>query len=64
MHSHPVVAAGSAAAHRRATEQKAGRETRLPIVRFAIRVLLQLKFLSGPRSQNSPDRAAVDRALV
>jgi len=47
-----------------ATEQQAGREARLVIVRLTIRVLLQVKFLSGPRTQNSPDLAAVDRALV
>jgi hypothetical protein len=35
-----------------------------PIVCFTIRVLLQVKFLSGPRTQNSPDLAPVDRALV
>ena len=31
---------------------------------LTIRVLLQVKFLSGPRTQNSSDLAAVDRALV
>ena len=31
---------------------------------FTIRVLLQVKFLSGPRTQNPTDLAAVDRALV
>ena len=41
-----------------------GREARLPIVRLTIRVLLQLKFPSGPRTQNSPDLGAVNRTLV
>jgi hypothetical protein len=43
---------------------EAGREARLAIVCLMIRVLLQVKFLSGPRTQNSPDLAAVNRGLV
>ena len=46
------------------TEQEAGGEARLPIVRSTIRVLLQGKFLSGPRTENSADLGAIDRALV
>ena len=43
--------------------KKAGREARLPIV-LTIRVLLQEKLLTGPRTQNPSHLAAVDRALV
>ena len=50
--------------HRRAIEQKAGREARLVIVYKTIRVLLEVKLLSGPRTQNAPDLGAVNRVLV
>jgi hypothetical protein len=53
----------SASPHGRATE-KAGREVRLVLVRVTIRLLLQVEFLSGPRTENSADLAAIDRAFV
>jgi hypothetical protein len=49
---------------RRNVTDEAGREARLAIVCLMIRVLFQVKFLSCPRTQNSPDLAAVNRALV
>jgi hypothetical protein len=45
-------------------QKKAGREARLVLVRSTIRVLLQGKFLSGPRTENSADLDAIDRGLV
>lgn len=33
-------------------------------LRLTIRVLLQLEFLSGPRTENSTDLGAIGRALV
>jgi len=45
-------------------QKKAGREVRLVLVRLTIRVLLQVEFLSGPRTENSADLGAIDRALV
>ncbi len=44
--------------------KKAGREVRLVLVRLAVRALLQVEFLSGPRTENSTDLSAIDRALI
>jgi hypothetical protein len=55
---------GSTCLDVRLTEQES-RAYRLAFyVRFPIRVLLQVEFLAGPRTQNSPDLAAVHRTLV
>jgi hypothetical protein len=48
----------------RACHKKAGREVRLILVRLTIRVLLQVEFLSRPRTENSTDLGAIDRALI
>lgn len=46
-----------------AATEKAGREVRLVLV-VTIRLLLQVEFLSGPRTENSADLAAIDRAFA
>jgi hypothetical protein len=51
-------------AYKGAPQEEAGREARLVLVRLTIRVLLQGQFLSGPRTENSTDLGAIDRALV
>jgi hypothetical protein len=47
-----------------APQKKAGREVRLVLVRVTIRLLLQVEFLSGPRTENSADLGAIHRAFV
>ena len=58
-----MVGQPSAYIHRRAIEKSRAR-ARLVIVHKTIRVLLEIKLLSGPRTQNAPDLGAVNRALV
>src|ERR1700731_3120176 len=49
---------------RRATNKKPSARPGFFNVCVTVRVLLQVEFLSGPRTQNSSDLATVDRALV
>ena len=42
----------------------AGRDARRSMCASAVALLLQVEFLAGPRTQNSPDLAAVHCTLV
>src|SRR5450755_3897811 len=53
-----------AAPVRQVVQQETGLAARLPVPIFAIRVLFQDKFPPRPRTQNSPNLATVDGALI